>query len=114
MSRIGRVLMFIAASVVSGLALAFIIVAWRPQLVGVAAGRPRRPAAQHRAGRATPRDSNSPGARGMVQPPRTRHSADRRRPAARDPVSRATMPGRTRTRSSAPGRRWSTSIPPGP
>jgi serine protease DegS len=36
MSRIGRVLMFIAASVVSGLALAFIIIAWRPQLVGVA------------------------------------------------------------------------------
>jgi serine peptidase DegS len=36
MSRIGRVFMFIAASVVSGLALAFIIVAWRPQLVGVA------------------------------------------------------------------------------
>ena len=33
MSRIGRVLMFIAASVVSGLALAFIIIAWRPQLV---------------------------------------------------------------------------------
>ncbi len=38
MSRIGRVFMFIAASVVSGLALAFIIVAWRPQLVGVAPG----------------------------------------------------------------------------
>jgi serine protease DegS len=37
MNRIGRVFMFIAASVVSGLALAFIIVAWRPQLVGVAA-----------------------------------------------------------------------------
>src|SRR5580658_4027868 len=36
MSRIGRVFMFIAASVVSGLALAFIIVAWRPQLVGIA------------------------------------------------------------------------------
>jgi Do/DeqQ family serine protease len=36
MSRIGRVLMFIAASVVSGLALAFIIIAWRPQLVAVA------------------------------------------------------------------------------
>ena len=36
MSRIGRVITFIAASVVSGLALAFIIVAWRPQLVGVA------------------------------------------------------------------------------
>ncbi len=35
MSRIGRVFMFIAASVVSGLALAFIIVAWRPQLVRV-------------------------------------------------------------------------------
>jgi Do/DeqQ family serine protease len=35
MSRIGRVVVFIAASVVSGLALAFIIVAWRPQLVGV-------------------------------------------------------------------------------
>jgi Do/DeqQ family serine protease len=40
MSRIGRVLMFIAASVVSGLALAFIVVAWRPQLVGVAAPPP--------------------------------------------------------------------------
>ncbi|HEV2702680.1 MAG TPA: trypsin-like peptidase domain-containing protein [Steroidobacteraceae bacterium] len=40
MSRIGRVLMFIAASVVSGLALAFIIVAWRPQLVTV---RPSAP-----------------------------------------------------------------------
>jgi serine protease DegS len=36
MNRIGRVIMFIAASVVSGLALAFIIVAWRPQLVAVA------------------------------------------------------------------------------
>src|SRR5580658_902003 len=35
MRRIGRVLMFIAASVVSGLALAFVIVAWRPQLVRV-------------------------------------------------------------------------------
>ena len=33
MRRLGRVLLFIAASVVSGLALAFIIVAWRPQLV---------------------------------------------------------------------------------
>ena len=36
MSRIGRVCSFIAGSVVSGLALAFIIVAWRPQLVRVA------------------------------------------------------------------------------
>ena len=36
MSRIGRVIMFVAASVVSGLALAFIIVAWRPQLVEMA------------------------------------------------------------------------------
>ena len=36
MSRIGRVLIFIAASVVSGLALAFLIVAWRPELVRVA------------------------------------------------------------------------------
>jgi serine protease DegS len=35
MSRIGRVVVFIATSVVSGLALAFIIVAWRPQLVRV-------------------------------------------------------------------------------
>jgi Do/DeqQ family serine protease len=33
MSRIGRVFMFVTASVVSGLALAFIIVAWRPQLL---------------------------------------------------------------------------------
>jgi Do/DeqQ family serine protease len=33
MSRIGRVVMFVTASVVSGLALAFIIVAWRPQLL---------------------------------------------------------------------------------
>jgi Do/DeqQ family serine protease len=33
MIRIGRVLMFVAASVVSGLALAFLIIAWRPQLV---------------------------------------------------------------------------------
>jgi serine protease DegS len=40
MSRIGRVIMFIAASVVSGLALAFIIVAWRPQLVAVAPAPP--------------------------------------------------------------------------
>ncbi len=40
MSRIGRVFMFIAASVVSGLALAFILVAWRPQLVGVATPPP--------------------------------------------------------------------------
>ncbi len=40
MSRIGRVFMFVAASVVSGLALAFIIVAWRPQLVGVAPSPP--------------------------------------------------------------------------
>jgi serine protease DegS len=45
MSRIGRVLMFIAASVVSGLALAFIIIAWRPQLVRVAP-TPPPPAAQ--------------------------------------------------------------------
>ncbi|HTV77919.1 MAG TPA: trypsin-like peptidase domain-containing protein [Steroidobacteraceae bacterium] len=36
MVRIGRVLMFIAASVVSGLALAFLVVAWRPQLVRIA------------------------------------------------------------------------------
>jgi serine protease DegS len=43
MSRIGRVFMFIAASVASGLALAFIIVAWRPQLVGLTA--PAAPAA---------------------------------------------------------------------
>jgi Do/DeqQ family serine protease len=35
MSRIGRVLVFVTASVVSGLALAFIIVAWRPQLLRV-------------------------------------------------------------------------------
>jgi Do/DeqQ family serine protease len=40
MIRIGRVLMFIAASVVSGLALAFLIVAWRPQLVAVAPSVP--------------------------------------------------------------------------
>jgi serine protease DegS len=33
MNRIGRVCMFIGASVVSGLALAFIIVAWRPELL---------------------------------------------------------------------------------
>jgi len=33
MSRIGRVLSFLGASVISGLALAFLIVAWRPQLV---------------------------------------------------------------------------------
>jgi Do/DeqQ family serine protease len=37
MRRIGRVLMFFAGSVVSGLALAFLLVAWRPQLVRVAA-----------------------------------------------------------------------------
>jgi serine protease DegS len=35
MSRIGRAFMFVTASVVSGLALAFIIVAWRPQLLRV-------------------------------------------------------------------------------
>lgn len=40
MSRIGRVFMFITASVVSGLALAFIIVAWRPQLLRVAQPAP--------------------------------------------------------------------------
>ncbi len=45
MSRIGRVIMFIAASVVSGLALAFIIVAWRPQLVEMAPA-PAPPAAE--------------------------------------------------------------------
>ncbi len=45
MRRIGRVLMFIAASVVSGLALAFLIIAWRPQLVRVAPPVPP-PAAQ--------------------------------------------------------------------
>src|SRR5580700_3635801 len=45
MGRIGRVLMFIAASVVSGLALAFLIVAWRPQLVRVTPP-PQRPLAQ--------------------------------------------------------------------
>jgi serine protease DegS len=45
MSRIGRAFMFIAASVVCGLALAFIIVAWRPQLVRVAPSTPP-PAAQ--------------------------------------------------------------------
>jgi len=45
MNRIGRVIMFIAASVVSGLALAFIIVAWRPQLVAVAPA-PAPPAAE--------------------------------------------------------------------
>jgi serine protease DegS len=48
MSRIGRVLMFIAASVVSGLALAFIIIAWRPQLVAVRSIAPP-PAAQNSA-----------------------------------------------------------------
>jgi hypothetical protein len=42
MIRIGRVLMFIGASVVSGLALAFLIVAWRPQLVTVQAPAPAR------------------------------------------------------------------------
>jgi serine protease DegS len=40
MSRIGRVFIFIAGSVVSGLALAFIIVAWRTQLVRVAPAAP--------------------------------------------------------------------------
>ena len=50
MSRIGRVITFIAASVVSGLALAFIIVAWRPQLVGVVPA-PAPPAAEGRAPR---------------------------------------------------------------
>jgi serine protease DegS len=50
MNRIGRVIMFIAASVVSGLALAFIIVAWRPQLVGVVPA-PAPPAAEGRAPR---------------------------------------------------------------
>ncbi len=54
MSRIGRVFMFIAASVVSGLALAFIIVAWRPQLVAGRATRPAAaPAADARPDRAT-------------------------------------------------------------
>jgi len=45
MGRIGRVVVFVAGSVVSGLALAFIIVAWRPQLVGVPSTAPP-PAAQ--------------------------------------------------------------------
>lgn len=43
MSRIGRILMFVTASVVSGLALAFIMVAWRPQLLRVT--QPMPPAA---------------------------------------------------------------------
>src|ERR1700683_5014011 len=45
MSRIGQVFIFIVGSVVAGLALAFIIVAWRPQLVRVAPASPP-PAAQ--------------------------------------------------------------------
>ena len=55
MSRIGRVFMFIAASVVSGLALAFIIVLWRPQLVGVAVTPPQ--AARSSAPAADPQDN---------------------------------------------------------
>ncbi len=64
MSRIGRVFMFVAASVVSGLALAFIIVAWRPQLLRVAqptpslAAQPTRPASPMR--RPLPRQSKNP------------------------------------------------------
>ena len=34
MNRIGRVMLFIAGSVICGLALAFLIVAWRPQVLG--------------------------------------------------------------------------------
>ena len=51
MSRIGRVFVFVAASVVSGLALAFIIVAWRPQLVVRTRPRAGVCAASHPAGR---------------------------------------------------------------
>jgi serine protease DegS len=58
MSRIGRVIIFIAASVVSGLALAFIIVAWRPQLVGVAP-TPAPPIAASRAP-ANPESASAP------------------------------------------------------
>jgi serine protease DegS len=67
MSRIGRVFMFIAASVVSGLALAFIVVAWRPELVRVtssppppvadAAPNPRLPAAAASASGSSPATS---------------------------------------------------------
>ena len=45
MSRIGRVFMFVTASVVSGLALAFIIVAWRPELLRVSRPTPPQAAA---------------------------------------------------------------------
>ena len=59
MIRIGRVLMFVAASVVSGLALAFLIVAWRPQLVAVAPSVP--------AGAALPAPNGGPAPR-LYQP----------------------------------------------
>jgi serine protease DegS len=60
MSRIGRVFMFIAASVVSGLALAFIVIAWRPQLVGVAAPPP------------APASSSAPGPDAGAAPEKSR------------------------------------------
>src|ERR1700722_4394831 len=59
MSRIGQVFFFIVGSVVAGLALAFIIVAWRPQLVRVAPAAPP-PAAQIGAP-ASPDTGEAPG-----------------------------------------------------
>ncbi len=83
MSRIGRVCMFIAASVVSGLALAFIIVAWRPQLIGGSAALPS-PAATLSAPAAAELSLNSaappsPG-RGAAAGPAAAATADGERP----------------------------------
>jgi Do/DeqQ family serine protease len=61
MIRIGRVLMFIAASVVSGLALAFLIVAWRPQLVTGAPTPPARAAGSDKDGSPQPYQPDGPG-----------------------------------------------------
>jgi Do/DeqQ family serine protease len=66
MIRIGRVLMFIAASVISGLALAFLIVAWRPQLVTGAPPPPASAAGPDKDG--TPRPYQPEADNGSARP----------------------------------------------
>src|ERR1700733_10284920 len=66
MVRIGRVLMFIAASVISGLALAFLIVAWRPQLVTGAPPPPASAAGPDKDG--TPRPYQPEADNGSARP----------------------------------------------
>jgi serine protease DegS len=68
MRRIGRVLMFIAASVVSGLALAFVIVAWRPQLVRMTPPPPRSVAPSMPAAAAASGSSTAAGADTIAAP----------------------------------------------